>query len=242
MISALELIPNTIFPPPWRVASAAQAFLTPGESTTRAGIVPFRGAAWLHTSTSLGRFAVAYALALAVALPLGAALGLSRRASALLDPTVNAFRAIPIFAWLPLAIVWFGLGEGAARYLVFIGAVFPMIIATADSTGRVPRSYVETARMLGLPRRRLLRRVYLPAALPGIVTGMRLGLTLGWMSVIVGELTGTRYGLGAMMFASRETGRLDQVIVGMASFAILGLVMDLLLRTIARRPLAWADR
>lgn len=242
VVGAAELIPATVFPPPWQVATAVRDFVVPTDGSVRPGIVPFSGAAWTHVSASIGRFAGAYALAVAVALPLGAALGLSRRAALLLDPTVNAVRAIPIFAWLPLAIAWFGLGEGAARYVVFIGALFPIVVATADGIGRVPAAYRETALMLGLPRRDLLRRIYLPAALPAIVTGLRLGLTLGWMSVIVGELTGTRYGLGAMMFAARESGRLEQVIVGMAAFAVLGLAMDLLLRRAVRPAIAWADR
>jgi sulfonate transport system permease protein len=124
---------------------------------------------------------------------------------------------------------------------VFIGAVAPIVIATADSTARVPRQLVDTARMLGTSRRDLARRVYVPAALPGIVTGLRLGLTLGWMSVIVGELTGATRGLGAMMFAAREVGRLDQIIVGMVAFAVIGLAGDLLLRSVARPFVRWAD-
>jgi len=106
---------------------------------------------------------------------------------------------VPITAWAPIALVWFGLGKGAARYLVFIGAVSPIVVATADSTARVPRQLVDTARMLGTRPRELARRVYIPFALSGIVTGLRLGLTLGWTSVIVGELTGQSRGLGAMM-------------------------------------------
>ncbi|MDQ3107419.1 MAG: ABC transporter permease subunit, partial [Actinomycetota bacterium] len=157
-------------------------------------------------------------------------------------PLVQGVRSVPITAWLPIALVWFGLGEGAARFLVFIGAVFPIVITTADATSRVPRALVDTARMLGTPRRSLARRVYWPAALPGIVTGLRLGLTLGWMSVIIGELTGASRGLGAMMFASREVGRLDQILVGMAAFAIIGLAGDLLLRAATRPLVAWADR
>jgi sulfonate transport system permease protein len=241
-VSALGVIAPTILPPPLRVGQALVAFVTPRDSAGLPGIVPFSGAAGVHVAASVRRALTAYALALAVGIPLGAGLGLSRLLSDLLDPIVQALRAIPIFAWLPLAIVWFGLGEGAARYLVFVGALFPIVIATADSVGRVPRSYVETARMLGTRRRALLRRVYVPAALPGIITGMRLGLTLGWMSVIVGELTGTRYGLGAMMFAARESGRLDQVIVGMIFFAVIGLTGDLLLRRLTRRAVAWSDR
>lgn len=242
LVSATRVLPPTLLPPPWRVAQAFVEFVTPRDRAALPGLVPFSGAAWAHLSASLVRFAVAYALAVVVGVTAGLGIGSSRTTSDLLDPFVQAVRAIPITAWLPLAIVWFGLGEGATRALVFVGALFPIVVATADGVLRVPRSYVETARMLGLPRRALARRIYLPAALPTVVTGLRLGLTLGWASVIVGELTGTRYGLGAMMFAARESGSLDQIIVGMICFALFGLAFDVLLRRATRRAIAWAER
>lgn len=241
LLSATGVLRPTRVPPPWTVGAALVDFVRPGPDTLP-GVVPFGGAAWLHLSASAGRWLSSYAIALGAGLTLGLGIGLSRRVADLVDPLVQALRAIPIYAWLPLAIAWFGLGEGAARSLVFIGAFFPIVIATADAVSRVPSAHVETARMLGTPRRDLARRVYLPAAAPGIVTGMRLGLTLGWMSVIVGELTGARYGLGAMMFSSREAGRLDHVIVGMVWFAVVGLLADYGLRALTRRFVAWSDR
>ena len=190
---------------------------------------------------STRRWLVAYAIAAAVGIPVGLGLGLSRTFRRLFDPLVQAFRSIPVTAWLPIALAWFGLGEGSARYLVFIGAVFPIVIATGDAALRVPHTLVDTARMLGTNRRDLARRVYVPAAFPGIVTGLRLGLTLGWMSVIVGELSGQSVGIGAMMFAARASIQIDQIIVGMAAFAIIGLVGDLLLRAATRPLTRWAD-
>ncbi len=231
-----------LLPEPSAVVDSARDFVVGEARATIPGVVPFTGAAREHVTASLRRWSVAYLLAVGIGVPLGLALGLSRRVAGFLDPSVQAVRSVPITAWLPLALVWFGLGEGAARFLVFIGAVFPIVITTADAGARVPRSLVDTARMLGTSRWALARRVYLPAALPGIVTGLRLGLTLGWMSVIIGELTGASRGLGAMMFAAREVGRLDQILVGMAAFAVVGLTGDLLLRAITRPLVAWADR
>ncbi len=205
------------------------------------GVVRFDGAAGRHIAASVSRWLSAFGLAVGIGVPLGLALGLSRRGADLLDPLVQGLRSIPITAWLPISLVWFGLGEGAARYLVFIGAVFPIVIATADSAARVPRHLVDAALMLGTPVRALARRVYVPAALPGIVTGLRLGLTLGWMSVIVGELAGQQSGVGAMMFAARAVGRLDHIIVGMATFAVIGLIGDVALRAASRRFVAWSD-
>jgi ABC-type nitrate/sulfonate/bicarbonate transport system permease component len=242
LASARGAISTKLLPSPWSVAEAAWDFVAGTRVDTFAGVVPFSGAAPEHLSASILRWLTGYGLAVGVGLTIGLGIGLSRLVADLLDPLVQAVRAVPIFAWLPLALVWFGLGEGAARYLVFIGAVSPILIATADSVGRVPASYVETALMLGTPRRSLARRVYLPAALPGIVTGLRLGLTLGWMSVIVGELTGTSSGVGAMMNAARESGRLDQILVGMLCFAVVGLLGDTILRAAARSFVAWSDR
>ncbi|HEX2274445.1 MAG TPA: ABC transporter permease [Acidimicrobiales bacterium] len=234
-------ISRRILPSPWSVAVAGRDFFAGPAQETLPGVVPFRGAATQHLSASVTRWLAAYALACAVGLAIGLGIGLSRRVADLIDPVVQALRSIPIFAWLPLALVWFGLGEGSARYLVFIGALWPIVVATGDAVSRVPRAYVETALMLGTRRRALARKVYVPAALPGIVTGLRLGMTLGWMSVIVAELTGTRRGIGAMMNAARETGRLDQILVGMVCFALVGLIGDYALRGLTRRYVAWND-
>jgi NitT/TauT family transport system permease protein len=242
LLSATGALSPRLLPSPVTVLRSAGEFVSGDKRPAVPGVVPFAGAAGEHLQASLTRWAVAYVLAVAVGVPLGLGLGLSRWIGAALDPTVQALRSVPITAWLPIALVWFGLGEGAARFLVFIGALWPIVVATADATARVPGQLVDTARMLGTPRRALAHRVYLRAAAPGIGTGLRLGLTLGWMSVIVGELTGTNRGLGAMMFAAREVGRLDQIIVGMAAFALVGLAADVGLRAALRPAVRWADR
>ncbi len=241
VLSGTGVLSDRIFPSPGDLAHSAHDFVAAPRRAPVPGVVPFKGAAVRHIRASVGRWAQGYAIAVCVGLPLGLGLGLSRWMAAALDPLYQAVRSVPITAWLPIALVWFGLGEGAARFLIFIGAVSPIVVATADSTARVPRQLVDTARMLGTRPRDLARRVYLPAALPGIVTGLRLGLTLGWTSVIVAELSGSTSGLGAMMFAAREVTRLDQIIIGMATFGIIGLVGDVLLRTVARPFVRWAD-
>ena len=241
LASASGRLSPRLLPPPSKALASARDFVAGEPRPALPGVVPFSGAAGDHVAASLRRWAVAAALAVGIGLPLGLGLGLSRWVAAGVDPVFQALRSVPITAWLPIALVWFGLGESAARFLVFVGAVSPIVVATADAAARVPRQLVDTARMLGTPRRDLARRVYLPASLPGIVTGLRLGFTLGWMSVIVGELTGTSSGLGAMMFAAREVGRLDQILVGMAAFAVVGLAGDLLLRFVTRPLVRWAD-
>lgn len=239
-VAASGLVPALLLPTPSEVAESAVQFFAADAVTTIAGVVPFTGAGWYHLGASVTRCLVAWALAVTVGLGVGLALGLSRLVSDLFDPLLNALRAIPLYAWLPLTLVWFGLGEGAARALIFIGALWPVLVATSASVSRVPRSYLETARMLGTPPQRLWRRVYLPAALPEIVTGLRLSLTLAWTCVIVGELTGTTRGVGAMMAAAREISATDQIIVGMIVFAVVGLAGDRLLRFATARAVRWS--
>lgn len=241
VLSATGVLSDRLLPAPVDLLHSARDFVSAPTRAAVPGVVPFRGAAAEHVQASIGRWALGYALAVGVGLPLGLGLGLSRWTSAAIDPLFQALRSVPITAWLPISLVWFGLGNGAARFLIFVGALSPIVVATADSTARVPRQLVDTARMLGTRPRDLARRVYVPSALPGIVTGLRLGLTLGWTSVIVAELTGSSRGLGAMMFSAREVSRLDQIIVGMAAFAIVGLAGDVLLRAVTRPLVRWAD-
>ena len=241
-VSAGELIAIRLLPAPGTVASSLVTFFTGPRTDTFAGVIPYSGAGLEHLQASLARLVVSWLLAVAVGTAVGLLLGLSPVFRDLLDPLLNALRAIPLFAWLPLVLIWFGIGEGAARALIFIGALWPVLVATADATSRVPQGHIETARMLGTPRRGLWRAVYLPSALPEVLTGLRLSLTLAWTCVIVAELSGTDRGVGAMMNAARETGRTEQVLVGIVIFATFGLAADLLLRKASRRWVRWADR
>jgi len=242
LVAVTELVSPRLLPAPSEVGSALLDFFFGSSSTiTLAGVVPFTGAGPEHLLASLRRCGVSWVLAVGVGTVVGLLLGLSPLARDLLDPVLNALRAVPLFAWLPLALVWFGIGEGAARALIFIGALWPVVVAVGDSTSRVPRAYVETARMLGTPRKWLWRKIYLPSALPEVVTGLRLSLTLAWTCVIVGELSGTTEGVGAMMNAARESGRTEQVIVGILVFATIGLLADMLLRAVSRRWVRWAS-
>ena len=241
LVSARGIVSTRLLPAPLTVAEAARDFFFGTSTVTLAGVVPFAGAGFDHLAASLGRCAVSWGLAVLVGTAVGLLLGVSAWARDLLDPVLNALRAVPLFAWLPLVLIWFGIGESSARALIFLGALWPVLVAVGDSTARVPRAYVETARMLGTPRRDLWRVVHLPSALPEVVTGLRLSLTLAWTCVIVGELSGVGTGVGAMMNAARESGRTEQVLVGILVFATVGLLADLLLRALTRPWVRWAS-
>lgn len=235
-----KLRPRAILPSPHEVLTAADAFFFGQRAAGLSGVVYFKGAGWSHLATSLSRCGQAWAIAVVVGLILGLGLGLSRWVADLLDPFTNALRAVPLFAWLPLASVWYGINPTSGRILIFIGALWPVVVATTDSVARVPAAQIETARMLGTPRRRLWRRIYLPSALPEIVTGLRLSLTLAWTCVIIGELGGTTDGVGAMMTAARESGATEQIIVGILVFAVIGYVADRVLRLASHRFVSWS--
>ncbi len=236
-----KLRPRSLLPSPHQVLTAADKLFLGHRIDTFAGVVPYAGAGWLHLSASLSRCGKSWAFAVVIGVVIGLGLGLSRWVADLFEPLTNGLRAVPLYAWLPLAIVQLGVGEKPARVLIFIGALWPVVVATTDSVARVPRAQIETARMLGTPRRRLWRRVYLPSALPEIVTGLRLSLTLAWTCVIVGELVGTSTGVGAMMNAARESVATDQIIVGIIMFAVVGYLGDRILRLLVRPLVAWSD-
>ena len=238
---SFELRPRSLLPSPHEVLTAADKLFFGHHVDTLAGVVPFAGAGWSHVSASLGRCGTSWAAAVVIGLVIGLGLGLSRWVADLFEPLSNGLRAVPLYAWLPLAIVQLGVGEKPARVLIFIGALWPVVVATTDGVARVPRAHIETARMLGTPRRRLWRRVYLPSALPEIVTGLRLSLILAWTCVIVGELVGMSTGSGAMMNAAREIGATDQIIVGIVVFAVIGYAADRILRLAARPFIRWSE-
>jgi len=235
-----NLRPRTILPSPHEVLTAADAFFFGERVVGLSGVVYFKGAGWSHLATSLSRCGQAWAIAVAVGIVLGLGLGLSKWVADLLDPFTNALRAVPLFAWLPLASVWYGINPTSGKIIIFIGALWPVVVATTDSVARVPAAQIETARMLGTPRTRLWRRVYLPSALPEIVTGLRLSLTLAWTCVIIAELGGTTDGVGAMMTAAREAGATEQIIVGIFVFAVIGYLADRTLRLVSRRFVSWS--
>jgi NitT/TauT family transport system permease protein len=242
MVSAQGILPPGVLPSPWSVLHAGYEFIMPTDVQPLPGVVTYRGAVLVHGTATAIRVGAGYGLAVLLGVPLGIVLGASQRAAALLDPLLQALRPIPSLAWLPLALAWFGLGASSTIFLVFLGAIFPILVAASDAVRRVPRSYGETALMLGTTPRALAWRVYLPAALPGIITGLRLGISLAWMVVMVGELTGVDRGIGAMMTAARESGRLDVVIIGMVTLGVGGALSDWMLRQVCRPATRWAER
>jgi sulfonate transport system permease protein len=194
-----------------------------------------------HVAASSVRVFTGFAIGAGLALVIGALVGLSHRAERLLDPSFQALRAIPSLAWVPLLLLWLGIDESPKLVLIAIGAFFPVYMGVASGFRDVDRKLVEVARMAGLSKLGLVRRVLLPAALPSVMTGLRNGLSLAWMFMVAAELIAATKGLGYLLTDGRETGRADIVLAAIVLLALLGKVSDTGMAFVERRWLAWRD-
>ncbi|MCU0968154.1 MAG: ABC transporter permease [Rubrivivax sp.] len=216
----------TLMPPPTEVLRAAWELLQSGELLR-------------HFWASLKREAVAFAYAL-VAIPLGVAMGWSRTMQSLLEPVFEMLRPIPPIAWIPLAILWFGISDLQNQFIIFLGIFFPLLINTIAGVKNVEHNIVRAARCLGASEFDVLVRVVFRAALPQIVTGVRVGLGVGWMALVAAELVGATSGLGWLISDARSVLRTDIILVGMISIGLAGLVIDQGLRWVAKKTLPWS--
>jgi NitT/TauT family transport system permease protein len=196
---------------------------------------PLAGQFWFHAGASLGRVALGFLLASALGMAAGALSAESRFVSNSIDPLVQALRSIPGITWLPLAIVWFGIGTGTAVFLIALAAFFPVYINTYQGIRSVPASWLAMARTLGAGRWQVIFRVMLPGAWPTVCSGLRLALGISWAYVVLGELTGVTCGLGAVIMDARMNGEIPVILLGMIMIALLGRLSDLLLMSLLTR-------
>jgi len=227
------------------------------------GLIPGPGAVWLalwdlafgginddafsqmllpDLVASASRVYGAFLLAALFALPLGMLIGRLRLVRELLEPTFQLLRPIPVTAWLPLSMILFGIGVKSAFFLVALGAFFPILVNTVFAVRSVEPRLFEAALMLGVSPARLFPKVVLPASMPGIFTGLRLGLGFAWVVIVVGEMTGVQTGLGAMIMDARQLSRTEIVIAGMAVIGVAGFLSDLAVVMLGRRLLAWSPQ
>jgi ABC-type nitrate/sulfonate/bicarbonate transport system permease component len=199
------------------------------------------GDLFVHTGTSLARVFSAWTITAAIAIPLGLAMGWSRRLERLVDPFVEIFRPISPLAWIPLAILWFGIGEAGKVFVVCVATLFPTLLSTIAGVKRIDPVLVHAGQVLGCTDQvSLLRKVIFPAALPSIVVGLRISFGTGWAAIIAAELVAARSGLGYLIANGMEILRADKVLVGMAMIGILGVCFDALFRFLHRR-FSWGE-
>jgi len=213
------------------VATGSAIFPTPVQVV--AGVVELieDGTLWVHVGASLARVAAGFLLAVAVGVPLGLWMGRVDGAFRTLNPIFQILRPISPIAWIPIAILWFGVGNASPIYLIFISSVFPMIVQTTAGVHTIEKRYLRAAENFGVSRRALFAKVIVPAVLPQVLVGMRIGLGVAWLVVVAAEMIALRSGLGYLIIDSRNAGnRYDLVVAGMILIGLIGLLLDGLMR------------
>ena len=205
---------SPIFPTPWQVATGAWALVQDGSL-------------WVHIEASFFRVGIGFALAFLVAIPLGLWMGWFAGAFYTLNPLFQMLRPISPIAWIPVAILWFGVGDISPIFLIFISSVFPMMVQTTVGVRTIDRRYLRAAANFGVSRWTLFRDVVFPAVLPEIIVGMRIGLGVAWLVVVAAEMVALNSGLGFLIMDSRNAGnRYDLVIASMVIIGLVGLLLD----------------
>jgi sulfonate transport system permease protein len=195
-----------------------------------------------HALATLTRVAVGFGAGVAAGTLVGAITGYSGFFSRLLDPTLQALRAIPSIAWVPLFILWLGIFEASKVTLIAVGVFFPVYLGVMGAVASVDRKIVEVGRVFRLSGAQMVRRILLPAVLPSYVVALRSGLGLGWMFVVAAEFMGASQGLGYLLIDGQQLGKPAQILTAIVAFAILGKITDWLIVAATRPFLRWEDR
>lgn len=195
----------------------------------------------LHTLVTLGRVAAGFGIGVIVATIVGAAAGYSPLVRRLLDPSLQALRAIPSIAWVPLFVLWLGIFESSKVTLIAVGVFFPVYLGLMGAIQSVDRKLVEVGRAFRLSDVAMVRRILLPAVLPAYVISLRSGLGLGWMFVVAAELLGASQGLGFLLLDGQELGKPAEIIAAIVAFAVIGKTTDWLIALAAAPFLRWED-
>ncbi|QDY43272.1 taurine ABC transporter permease TauC [Candidatus Pantoea soli] len=223
----------------------APLFLPPPQQVLRklleiAGPQGFMDATlWQHLSASLTRMLIALFFAALTGIPVGIAMGLSPAIRGLLDPLIELYRPVPPLAYLPLMVIWFGIGETSKILLIYLAIFAPVTLSTLAGVKQARQVRMRAAQALGASRTQLLRFVILPGALPEILTGLRIGLGVGWSTLVAAELIAATRGLGFMVQSAGEFLATDVVLAGIAVIALIALSLELGLRALQRRLTPW---
>ncbi len=234
----LGVADRRFIPPPTTVAATWFVWVF---GHARTATDPYVGTWLLSARDSAVRVFLGFGVAALVGIAVGTLVGWFRLAEDLVDPLIQVLRPIPITAWVPFAIIFFGFYTMSAVFLIGLGAFFPIVVNTTAGVRQVPPLLIRAARMLGTRRGEILFRVALPAALPSIFTGLRIGLGVAWVLVIVAEMVAVKSGLGYALWNSYYFLRTDVIIAAMFSVGVLGFLSDRILLRIAARALRWSE-
>ena len=217
---AIDLHPIHILPSPWQTAGGI-LYLIQHKLLLK------------YIVASLFRVTWGFALASILAIPLGLTIGWYRRAEMAFNPIIQILRPISPLAWIPIAILWFGVGDSAAIFLIFLGCFFPLMLTAINAVQSVPEVYVNAGRNFGLSPSALVRRVLYPAVVPQLIVGLRITLGIAWLVVVAAEMIAVDSGLGFLIVDARNAGnRYDLVVAGMVIIGIIGLLLDLAMRSL----------
>ncbi|HVE72533.1 MAG TPA: ABC transporter permease [Thermoanaerobaculia bacterium] len=224
----------------WHVAVATSAgTLVPSPVAAARGIFELaeKGLLAKYVVASLFRVTWGYLAALVIAVPLGLWLGLWRRGEEALNPMLQLLRPISPLAWIPIAILWFGVGDVAAIFLIFLASLLPLTLTTINAVHNIEGVHLAAGRNFGLTGRELVRSVVLPGILPQLIVGMRITLGIAWLVVVAAEMIAVSSGLGFLIIDARNAGnRYDLVVAGMILIGVIGVGLDVLMRRLERLP------
>jgi NitT/TauT family transport system permease protein len=228
----------------WHVAVTRHpVHLLPTPLAVARGIVELAQSGLLlkYVVASLFRVTWGFILAALIAIPGGLAIGWYRRSEMALNPIIQIFRPISPLAWIPMSILWFGVGDLAAIFLIFIASLLPLTLTAINAVGSIPSVYVNAGRNFGLSSARLVYRVLYPAVIPQLIVGIRITLGVAWLVVVAAEMIAVNSGLGFLIVDARNAGnRYDLVVAGMVMIGTIGLLLDTGMRSLERiRSLRW---
>jgi len=229
-VTASGLIEPLFLPPPSAVLQKGWLLATSGYMDATL---------WQHLGASLGRIGLALGFAVLTAIPVGIAIGHSRIAHGVLDPLIEFYRPIPPLAYLPLIVIWCGIGELSKVLLIYLAIFAPIAIATATGVRTVDPAKLRAAQSLGATRAQLIGHVLLPSALPDILTGVRIGLGVGWSTLVAAELIAATSGLGFMVQSAAQFLVTDVVVLGILVIALIAFAMEMSLRALQRKLVPW---
>jgi taurine transport system permease protein len=197
---------------------------------------------WVHFAWSLFRVFSAFLMAVAIGIPVGIAMGISRFARGVFDPPIEFYRPLPPLAYLPLMIIWFGIGEWAKIMLLFLAVFAPVALAARAGVKSVAQEQIQAALSMGASRMQVVRHVIIPGAMPEILVGLRIGMGVGWTTLVAAEMVAADAGLGKMVYNAANFLRTDVVILGILAIGFVAYAFELLMRWLERRIVPWKGR
>ena len=232
-LCSLKVIPTHLLPSPVNILLGLKDLLVIGMPPGH--LLPN------HILHSLYRVGLGFFAAALLGIPVGLLMGGSSRLRRIVNPLVELIRPIPPLAWIPIAILWFGIGMKSAAFIIFLGAFFPIVLNTVSGVLAIDPIYFEVARTLNAKKKDVFFKVLIPGAIPSIFVGMRIGVGIGWMTLVAAEFTGVRtgYGLGYMIMTARDIQRPDEIVAGMLVIGLIGYLINDALRACERKFVKW---